>query len=109
MITSSLMTFLLAVVSAQDVAVPLKVGDQDGVWFTLEEANRLNKVDLLEPLRLEQIEKLEALNTLQEARIKELEEANAKPCKGPVIWPWVVGLTATAFALGVLATLGAAN
>ena len=50
----------VAVEPITDVAVALKYRGQAGVWFTLEEARRLNVVDLKLPLL---VTKIEALTT----------------------------------------------
>ncbi len=53
---------------ADDVAVPMHHNGKDGVWFELEEAQRLNKLDELVPLK-----EIKILNLEEEKRLALLE------------------------------------
>lgn len=55
------MAFVLSVgfpARADDVAIPMHHNGKDGVWFVLEEAQRLNVIDELAPLKDTKIELL---------------------------------------------------
>lgn len=54
-----LLSGVAAPVRADDVAVPLQHDGKDGVWFVLEEAQRLNVLDELAPLKENKIRLLD--------------------------------------------------
>ncbi len=64
---------LFSGVAQADVAVPLQHDGKDGVWFVLEEAQRLNVLDELAPLKENKIRLLK-----EELRLAYLEIKNVR-------------------------------
>ena len=74
----AIMAFVLSscgVAYADDVAVPMHHDGKDGVWFVLEEAQRLNLIDELAPLKEIKIIKLEEEKRLAILEIKDVRIA----------------------------------
>ncbi len=66
---------LTGVARADDVAVPLQHDGKDGVWFVLKEAQRLNTLDELAPLKENKIRLLDRQLELAKIEIKHVRIA----------------------------------